>query len=259
MAEQGGPGHEARRRRRRRSLTHGEPILLSSSRSTSRPMRRAARPMSISTHIRPDLAEVIARQANTLDANRPGGRSSAAATPASAPRARTSRISCDDGSFVEYGALAVAAQRRRRKLDDLIANTPADGLVMGIATVNGAQFGPEARALHGAGLRLHGARRHAGPHEPQEDGPHADAGGTVARAARVLRRGRRRPARRHRPARRDRPRRADLRAVREAVRPRAAGRHRLRPLLRRQRRDCSAAATSSSPPRTPSSAWAARP
>ncbi len=50
----------------------------------------------------------------------------------------------DDGSFVEYGSFAVAAQRRRRSLDDLIANTPADGLVGGIATVNGAVFPGDA-------------------------------------------------------------------------------------------------------------------
>ena len=31
----------------------------------------------------------------------------------------------DDGSFVEYGALVIAAQRRRRSLDDLIERTPA--------------------------------------------------------------------------------------------------------------------------------------
>ena len=49
----------------------------------------------------------------------------------------------DDGSFVEYGPLVIAAQRRRRELADLIANTPADGLVGGIGTVNGELFGPE--------------------------------------------------------------------------------------------------------------------
>ena len=37
----------------------------------------------------------------------------------------------------EYGALTIAAQRRRRALDDLIARTPADGLVTGTATVDG--------------------------------------------------------------------------------------------------------------------------
>ena len=35
-------------------------------------------------------------------------------------------------SFVEYGPLVIAAQRRRRTVDDLIARTPADGLVGGI-------------------------------------------------------------------------------------------------------------------------------
>ncbi|MBI1250215.1 MAG: carbamoyl-phosphate synthase large subunit [Alphaproteobacteria bacterium] len=49
----------------------------------------------------------------------------------------------DPGSFIEYGALAVAAQRRRRSLDDLIANTPGDGMVTGIGAVNGAWFSPE--------------------------------------------------------------------------------------------------------------------
>ena len=43
----------------------------------------------------------------------------------------------DPGSFIEYGALTIAAQRRRRPLDDLIARTPADGLVLGTATVDG--------------------------------------------------------------------------------------------------------------------------
>ena len=46
----------------------------------------------------------------------------------------------DDGSFVEYGSFAIAAQRRRRELDDLIRNTPADGLVGGLARVNGSLF-----------------------------------------------------------------------------------------------------------------------
>jgi len=47
---------------------------------------------------------------------------------------------CDPGSFHEYGAFTVAAQRSRRSLEDLIARTPADGLAMGIGRVNGALF-----------------------------------------------------------------------------------------------------------------------
>ena len=43
----------------------------------------------------------------------------------------------DEGTFVEYGALAVAAQRRRRDLDDLARSTPADGLVGGVGRIEG--------------------------------------------------------------------------------------------------------------------------
>ncbi len=43
----------------------------------------------------------------------------------------------DAGSFTEYGALAVAAQRSRRSLEDLQKNTPADGLLTGTGTVDG--------------------------------------------------------------------------------------------------------------------------
>lgn len=50
---------------------------------------------------------------------------------------------CDAGSFQEYGALAVAAQSARRSQDDLMRNTPADGMVTGIGTINAALFGPE--------------------------------------------------------------------------------------------------------------------
>jgi acetyl-CoA carboxylase carboxyltransferase component len=51
---------------------------------------------------------------------------------------------CDPGSFVEYGQLAVAAQRGRRSVDDLRHNTPADGVITGLATINAEQFGPAA-------------------------------------------------------------------------------------------------------------------
>ncbi|MCB2069969.1 MAG: carbamoyl-phosphate synthase large subunit, partial [Ottowia sp.] len=50
---------------------------------------------------------------------------------------------CDEGSFIEYGALAIAAQTRRRSVEDLVANTPADGMVTGVGGVNGAIFGAE--------------------------------------------------------------------------------------------------------------------
>ncbi|MFK7828422.1 MAG: acyl-CoA carboxylase subunit beta [Congregibacter sp.] len=46
----------------------------------------------------------------------------------------------DAQSFVEYGALAVAAQRQRRDYESLQAETPADGVITGLATVNVAHF-----------------------------------------------------------------------------------------------------------------------
>jgi len=47
----------------------------------------------------------------------------------------------DDGSFVEYGQLAVAAQRNRRDYEDLQINTAADGIITGTCTINAEHFG----------------------------------------------------------------------------------------------------------------------
>jgi acetyl/propionyl-CoA carboxylase alpha subunit len=93
--------------------------------------------------IRPDLQRLRDRTAFTADAARPE-----AVAKRHAQGLRTARENiadlCDAGSFIEYGALAVAAQSRRRTPQDLIANTPADGIVTGIGAVNGAHFGAEA-------------------------------------------------------------------------------------------------------------------
>ncbi len=43
----------------------------------------------------------------------------------------------DAGTFVEYGPLLFAAQERRRSREELIARTPADGLVGGVGDVDG--------------------------------------------------------------------------------------------------------------------------
>ena len=50
---------------------------------------------------------------------------------------------CDQDSFVEYGQLAVAAQRDRKTADSLKTETPADGVITGLATINGAEFGEQ--------------------------------------------------------------------------------------------------------------------
>jgi acetyl/propionyl-CoA carboxylase alpha subunit/acetyl-CoA carboxylase carboxyltransferase component len=87
-------------------------------------------------HIRPDLVQVRERHRIGLDEGRP-----AVTERRHAAGRRTARENiadlADPGSFTEYGALTIAAQRRRRPLDDLIARTPADGLVLGTATVDG--------------------------------------------------------------------------------------------------------------------------
>jgi acetyl-CoA carboxylase carboxyltransferase component/biotin carboxyl carrier protein len=93
-------------------------------------------------HIRPDLAELIARHANTLDEHRPASVERRRKTNQRTARENIAQL-VDEGSFVEYGSLAIAAQRRRRKVDDLIMNTPADGLISGVATVNAEKFGAE--------------------------------------------------------------------------------------------------------------------
>ena len=51
---------------------------------------------------------------------------------------------CDPDSFAEYGQLAVAAQRKRKSMDELRAETPADGIITGTATINSGQFGNAA-------------------------------------------------------------------------------------------------------------------
>ncbi len=53
------------------------------------------------------------------------------------------RTSAIPHSFIEYGALTIAAQRSRRSMEDLLRSTPADGLIAGIGTVNAALFGEE--------------------------------------------------------------------------------------------------------------------
>lgn len=78
--------------------------------------------------IRADLAEVLERHAIGLDERRPE-----AVAKRHRIGKRTTRENLadllDEGSFIEYGALAIAAQRRRRSVEELIASSPADGLV----------------------------------------------------------------------------------------------------------------------------------
>jgi acetyl-CoA carboxylase carboxyltransferase component len=94
---------------------------------------------------RGDLPELLARRALTEDAARAD-----AVERRHSGGARTARENVadlvDPGSFVEYGRFAIAAQRQRRELQDLIERTPADGLIAGTARVNGDLFGAERAA-----------------------------------------------------------------------------------------------------------------
>ncbi|PZA13564.1 carbamoyl-phosphate synthase large subunit [Rhodopseudomonas palustris] len=121
------------------TLMQGEPILYVEPQEVEGDHVVAEEDVDLDA-IRPDLAEMLARQANTLDENRPDSVGRRRKTNQRTARENIAQL-VDEGSFMEYGSLAIAGQRRRRSLDDLIKNTPADGLVTGVATVNAAKFG----------------------------------------------------------------------------------------------------------------------
>ena len=82
------------------------------------------------------LRRLQARRALTADAARPQDMARLHAAGRRSARENIAAL-LDDGSLLEYGALAVAAQRSRRSLDDLQRRTPADGLVTGTGRVDG--------------------------------------------------------------------------------------------------------------------------
>lgn len=83
-----------------------------------------------------ELAELLRRRALTEDSARPD-----AVAKRHERGGRTARENIadlvDEESFVEYGRFAIAAQRQSREVQDLVANTPADGFLAGTATVDG--------------------------------------------------------------------------------------------------------------------------
>ncbi len=94
-------------------------------------------------HIRPDLAAVLERHALLEDAQRPDAVERRRARDQRTARENLAEL-CDPDSFIEYGALAVAAQRRTRPLDELQRRTPADGILTGFGSVNAGLFGSDA-------------------------------------------------------------------------------------------------------------------
>ncbi|MDC7823562.1 carboxyl transferase domain-containing protein [Pseudomonas sp. BLCC-B13] len=94
-------------------------------------------------HIRADLAEVLERHARLTDARRPEAVAKRRKTGQRTTRENLADL-LDAGSFNEYGAMALAAQRRRRSPEELLELSPADGLVAGTGTVNAGLFGEQA-------------------------------------------------------------------------------------------------------------------
>jgi acetyl-CoA carboxylase carboxyltransferase component len=91
--------------------------------------------------MRADLKEVIERHSRGLDERRPDAIARRRKTGQRTVRENIADL-CD-GHFLEYGALAVAAQRKRRSIEDLTSRTPADGVVAGIGQINASLFGED--------------------------------------------------------------------------------------------------------------------
>ena len=100
----------------------------------ARPVSNAPSPEADAAH--PSLAHLTQRRALLQDAARPEAMSRRHATGLRSARENVAEL-LDVGSFSEFGAFAVAAQRSRRTDEDLQRNTPADGLITGTGTVHG--------------------------------------------------------------------------------------------------------------------------
>jgi acetyl-CoA carboxylase carboxyltransferase component len=93
-------------------------------------------------HIRPDLAEVLERHRRTKDEARPKAVARRRATGQRTARENISDL-VDPGTFIEYGALALAARRRTHTVEQLVEESPADGIILGLGTINGQAFPEE--------------------------------------------------------------------------------------------------------------------
>jgi acetyl-CoA carboxylase carboxyltransferase component len=92
--------------------------------------------------VRADLAELLARRAALRDDARPEAVAKRRERGQRTARENLAQL-FDGGDFLEYGEFALAAQRRRRGMEELTKISPADGLITGIGHVNGDRFGDE--------------------------------------------------------------------------------------------------------------------
>lgn len=94
-------------------------------------------------YIRPDLELTYVRHAYILDENRPEAVAKRYGRGYRMPRENIAQLA-DPGSFKEYWPLIVARQHSRHDMETLRKNTPADGLIAGLCTINANFFGEEA-------------------------------------------------------------------------------------------------------------------
>ncbi len=93
--------------------------------------------------VRADLKDVLDRRQLTEDDARPKAVARRRATSQRTARENVYDL-CEPGSFVEYGPLVLAAQRRRRSIPELIEKSPADGMITGVGAINQDLFGDPA-------------------------------------------------------------------------------------------------------------------
>ena len=91
--------------------------------------------------LRDDVAEVIDRHEITLDENRPDAVEKRRRTHQRTARENIDDL-CDEGSFVEHGQLALTPGTGL-SLEQVIRKFPTDGMITGVGSINGAQFGKE--------------------------------------------------------------------------------------------------------------------
>jgi acetyl/propionyl-CoA carboxylase alpha subunit/acetyl-CoA carboxylase carboxyltransferase component len=124
------------------SVTEGQALIAIAISSVDEEPAGGRPPVDLD-EIRPDLAAVLDRRSRTLDEHR----SDVAARRHAAGRLTAREIVshlCDPGSLHEYGSLVLAARRRTTDVDDLLTESPADGIITGTAHINGDQFGQQA-------------------------------------------------------------------------------------------------------------------
>ena len=123
------------------AVSTGQPLLFIEPVDATSERVEQVKPVDLNA-IRADLREARERHAIGLDELRPEAVERRRKSGQRTVRENIADL-CDTGSFIEYGALTLAGQRRRRSLEELIKLSPADGLVAGIGNVNGAMFPDE--------------------------------------------------------------------------------------------------------------------